>query len=144
MVGSQRKRRWEKSCCCCADAGFKARASHSTERGQVPKKKGMRFIDIGTIKYYACLSIVGINFIYDTTKDKGFTNEYATQDLTFSKTVTGNQGSREKYFQFTVKISNAVAGTKYDVDLTNAVASAPENLATKTEYDGKTNHKPPV
>ena len=76
------------------------------------RKKGMRFIDIGTIKYYACLSIVGINFIYDTTKDKGFTNEYATQDLTFSKTVTGNQGSREKYSQFTVKISNAVAGTK--------------------------------
>lgn len=48
-------------------------------------------------------------------KSTSYTNAYATYDLTFSKTVTGNQGSKDKYFAFTVKIENAVAGTVYDV-----------------------------
>lgn len=72
-------------------------------------------------------------------KSDGFTNEYAAQNLTFSKTVTGNQGSRYKYFKFTVKISDAVVGTKYDVDLTNAVALVPDNPSTNTDYIGKSN-----
>ena len=50
-----------------------------------------------------------------TNKSTSYTNAYATYDLTFSKTVTGNQGSKDKYFAFTVKIENAVAGTVYDV-----------------------------
>ena len=48
-------------------------------------------------------------------KSEGFKNTYVTHDLTFSKTVTGNQGSKDKYFAFTVKIENAVAGTVYAV-----------------------------
>lgn len=48
-------------------------------------------------------------------KSQGFTNEYASYDLTFSKTVTGNQASKDKYFAFTVKIENAAAGTVYNV-----------------------------
>ena len=48
-------------------------------------------------------------------KSQGFTNEYSSYDLTFSKAVTGNQASKDKYFAFTVKIENAVAGTVYDV-----------------------------
>ena len=73
------------------------------------------------------------------TKSQGFTNEYATQNLTFSKTVTGNQGSRDKYFKFTVSITGAAAGAKYDVDLTNADAAVPESVSTKSEYIGKSN-----
>lgn len=50
-----------------------------------------------------------------TGKSTSYTNAYATYDLTFSKTVTGNQGSKDKYFAFTVTISGAVRGTKYSV-----------------------------
>ncbi|MBR3630573.1 MAG: hypothetical protein IKN55_08915 [Oscillospiraceae bacterium] len=50
-----------------------------------------------------------------TGKSSSYTNAYASYDLSFSKTVTGNQGSKDKYFAFTVQISNAVAGTVFDV-----------------------------
>ena len=53
--------------------------------------------------------------VNDGTKDDGFTNTYTTYDLTLAKTVTGNQGDRDKFFKFTVVISNAVPGTVYDV-----------------------------
>lgn len=49
------------------------------------------------------------------SKSQGFTNEYTSHDLTFSKAVSGNQASKDKYFEFTVNISNAVAGTVYTV-----------------------------
>lgn len=55
-----------------------------------------------------------------TTKSTGFTNTYATNNLTLEKQVTGNQGDRDKYFEFTVNITDAVAGTVYSVDLTDA------------------------
>ena len=67
-------------------------------------------------------------------KSLGFTNTYTTYDLTLAKTVTGNQGDRDKYFEFTVNITGAVAGTVYTVDLpdTDSYASNPETL-TATE-----------
>lgn len=73
----------------------------------------------------------------ESVKSSGITNLYETQDLTFSKTVTGNQGSKDKYFKFTVTIENAVAGTVYDVDLSNADAAPAKNAATV--YDPMTN-----
>ena len=48
-------------------------------------------------------------------KSQGFTNEYATHDLTFSKAVSGNQASKDKYFAFKLNIANAAAGTVYTV-----------------------------
>lgn len=57
-------------------------------------------------------------------KDDGFTNSYATKNLTFKKLVAGNQGSRVKYFKFTVTLTGGAAGTVYTVDLTNADATA--------------------
>lgn len=80
--------------------------------------------------------------VASATKSVGFKNTYSTHDLTFNKTVEGNQGSKDKYFKFTVDISNAVAGTKYDVDLTNADASVPStnlNSATDSSYAGNNN-----
>lgn len=53
-------------------------------------------------------------------KADGFTNTYATHKLTLEKQVKGNQGDRNKYFMFTVSITNAVKGTVYNVDLSNA------------------------
>ena len=63
-------------------------------------------------------------------KSGGFVNEYSTYDLQFGKEVEGNQGSKDKYFEFTLEISGAVVGTKYTVDLSNADASPTATAAT--------------
>ena len=73
----------------------------------------------------------------EDSKDDGFTNTYTTYDLTLEKQVTGNQGDRDKYFEFTVNITGAVAGTIYDVDLTDATwngsPSNPTNLTVGSD-----------
>lgn len=68
-------------------------------------------------------------------KSKGFVNELATYDLTLSKTVTGNQGSQDKYFQFTVAITNAGANAALDVDWSNAQQAPAKSAATIYEAD---------
>jgi len=77
------------------------------------------------------------NASVNDSKSQGFTNTYDTYDLTFRKEVTGNQASHDKYFKFTVKISGAVPGTKYTVDLSEAEAGPTPNDATN--YDTMTN-----
>lgn len=76
---------------------------------------------------------------YVGTKSQGFTNSYDTSDLSIKKEVSGNQASRDKYFEFTVKITGAVSGTVYDVDLTKADATTQSNAATITANENKTN-----
>lgn len=73
------------------------------------------------------------------SKSQGFTNSYDTSDILIAKQVSGNQASRDKYFEFTVKITDAVPGTVYDVDLSNADATTKTNAATITANEGKTN-----
>lgn len=76
----------------------------------------------------------------DDSKSVGFTNEYGAFHLTFGKEVTGNQGSKDKYFKFTVSLTGAAASTDYIVDLTYATSDAlVRNSATKTTYVGETN-----
>lgn len=41
-----------------------------------------------------------------TKKSTGFSNSYSTNDLEFRKVVTGNQGSKDKFFKITVKLTN--------------------------------------
>ncbi len=53
------------------------------------------------------------------TKADGFENEYDTKNITVSKTVSGNQASKDKYFAFTVNITGATAGDKYVVSYAN-------------------------
>lgn len=76
---------------------------------------------------------------YVETKSQGFTNKYDTSDLTFKKEVSGNQASHDKYFKFTVKITNAEQGTVYNVNRLNADERSKSNAATITENAGKTN-----
>ncbi len=76
---------------------------------------------------------------YADTKSQGFTNTYDTSDLTFRKEVSGNQASRDKYFEFTVSITGATAGTVYDVDITGADTASGNNAATIDANKGKTN-----
>lgn len=72
-------------------------------------------------------------------KSQGFTNKYDTSDLTFKKEVSGNQASHDKYFKFTVTIKDAVPGTVYNVNRSNADETSTSNAATITENAGKTN-----
>ena len=76
---------------------------------------------------------------YAGTKSQGFTNSYDTSDIVIGKFVSGNQASRDKYFEFTVSITDAVPGTVYHVDLHSASATTPSNAATITANEGKTN-----
>lgn len=73
------------------------------------------------------------------SKSQGFTNSYDTSDITIAKRVSGNQASIDKYFEFTVKITGAVPGTVYDVDLSDADATTKTNAATIAANEGKTN-----
>ena len=64
-------------------------------------------------------------------KSSSYVNEITTKDLEFGKEVTGNQGSKDKYFLFELKITDAQANTTYSVDLTSAEASPAKTDATK-------------
>ena len=50
-------------------------------------------------------------------KTDGFTNEYVSKDLKVEKEVTGNQASRDKYFEFTVTATNVTDADSYVVSL---------------------------
>jgi len=75
-------------------------------------------------------------------KTDNYINYYTSQSITIGKTVTGNQGSRDKYFKFTLKLTSPVDST-LSVDVSNADASVPAaanlNKATKATYAGATN-----
>lgn len=74
-----------------------------------------------------------------TGKSQGFTNSYDTSDLTLRKQVTGNQASRDKYFEFTLNIENAQPNTKYDVVIDDADAISGTNAATIEANAGQAN-----
>ena len=76
---------------------------------------------------------------YTATKSQGFTNNYDTSDLTLRKQVTGNQASRDKYFEFTLNIDKAQPNTKYDVVIDDADATSKTNAATISANAGQTN-----
>ena len=72
-------------------------------------------------------------------KSTGYTNKYLNQDLTISKTVSGNQASRDKYFKFDVTVENLTAGNICSVDTSHADGTVGSNAATLDAYEGETN-----
>ena len=52
-------------------------------------------------------------------KTDGFTNEYSSKDLVIKKEVTGNQASRDKYFEFTAKLGNVDDSNIYTFSVAN-------------------------
>ena len=73
-------------------------------------------------------------------KSNKFTNTYPTNALTLKKTVTGNQGSRDKYFKFTVKIESDNI-----VDTAHYVISGldnPTSINNATIYTDLSNNRP--
>ena len=81
----------------------------------------------------------GSTGVYTDKKSQGFTNSYDTSDLTLRKQVTGNQASRDKYFEFTLNIDKAQPNTKYDVVIDEADATSKANAATIEANAGKAN-----
>lgn len=81
----------------------------------------------------------GATGAYTDKKSQGFTNSYDTSDLTLRKQVTGNQASRDKYFEFTLNIDKAQPNTKYDVVIDEADATSKANAATIEANAGKAN-----
>ena len=61
------------------------------------------------------------------TKSTGFTNTYTARNLSFGKEVTGNQGSKDKYFKFTLNITDAAGATL------NVKVSEMDTDTTKTD-----------
>ena len=76
---------------------------------------------------------------YTDKKSQGFTNSYDTSDLTLRKQVTGNQASRDKYFEFTLNIDKAQPNTKYNVVIDDADATSKANAATIDANAGQAN-----
>lgn len=63
------------------------------------------------------------------TKTDRIVNYFKSYSITFGKEVTGNQGSKDKYFAFTLKLTSPVAGVA-TVDLSLADPAAGTNDAT--------------
>ena len=82
------------------------------------------------------------NVVAGETKTDNYMNYYTSQSLTFGKVVTGNQGSRDKYFKLTLELTSPVA-TTVAVDVSNADPSLPSatnlNKATDPSYAEATN-----
>ena len=71
-------------------------------------------------------------------KSTGFTSRYATNRLGFSKVITGNQSSANKYFKFTVKLNGSITedSGRSLVEVSGEFDLHPsESMATL--YDGK-------
>lgn len=56
------------------------------------------------------------------TKSSSFTNTVTQYDFDFSKTISGNQGDKNKRFTFSLSISNAIPGT-YPVETTDVTGN---------------------
>lgn len=74
-----------------------------------------------------------INTTATNKKSSGFVNRYETVDLTVSKAVTGNQGSKDKYFKFTIK-SNTTLETTDKFYLSGDFEAAP-TATSATKYE---------
>ncbi len=73
------------------------------------------------------------------TKIDGIQNSYGTHNLYVGKQVTGNQGSKDKYFKFTITVAGLNKGDKLSVDLTHASETVATVDANKNGYSGKDN-----
>ncbi|MCH5190576.1 MAG: QVPTGV class sortase B protein-sorting domain-containing protein [Oscillospiraceae bacterium] len=62
-------------------------------------------------------------------KGSGFENLYGTYDLTIGKNVSGNQASRNKYFQVTVTIIGGANTDSYDVVVNSEYETNPETIS---------------
>lgn len=67
----------------------------------------------------------------DLFKTDHYINEYNAYNMTINKIVTGNQGSRDKYFQFKVELENGGAGSIIIVNNEKALNKIPTSKEEK-------------
>ena len=67
--------------------------------------------------------------VYGAVKTDKYVNFYDAYSLTFGKEVTGNQGSKDKYFKLSLSLTSPV-DVKFTVDISKADASITGNSAT--------------
>lgn len=84
---------------------------------------------MGTSQNYDGLSV--------EQKATGIVNRYNTTDLFIGKKVDGNQGSRDKYFEYTVTITGLTEGQKLPVDVASGGKREPTQTAD-TKYSATT------
>lgn len=65
-----------------------------------------------------------------TTKDDSYENYYSTYNVGASKTVTGNQGSKDQYFCVLFEICNVPVGTVLTLDTSDMELAPLANAAT--------------
>lgn len=83
----------------------------------------------------------GATKVSGAEKTNNIINFYGTNNLTFGKEVTGNQGSRDKYFKYTITAENdsttgqptVNASDKFTVDMSNATKEPTKTAATTYE-----------
>ena len=80
------------------------------------------------------------NTVTGATKTDNYMNYFSSYSLTFGKVVTGNQGSRDKYFELTLELTSPSDAT-FTVDVSHADAKLPDtvNKATDASFAKKTN-----
>lgn len=76
--------------------------------------------------------------VENATKTDNYVNFYDAFSLTFGKEVTGNQGSKDKYFKLSLSLTSPVDVT-FTVDILKADATVPSNSATASAYVGQNN-----
>jgi hypothetical protein len=86
-------------------------------------------------------SFIVEGFVFYYTSDKvnkstGFTNQYVTNNLAVAKSVTGNQGSKNKHFKITVKLTNPDGLSISDEDKFDIIG----NLEKEPEGNGVTSY----
>lgn len=68
-------------------------------------------------------------------KSVGFKNSYTTHDIEFSKEVTGNQGSKDKYFRFNIEVDGDFDDAQtFAIDTDNSVYDSAPTQTTATIY----------
>ena len=118
--------------------------------GVIPDSTGKRYIDVFVYQsgnaYVPKAVILRANENAPGTdgqsasadKSSGFTNRYETNNLGFSKSVTGNQSSVNKYFRFTVRLTGSIASGSEGTPVIvggHFDAHPSENMATPYDAD---------
>lgn len=75
------------------------------------------------------------------SKSAGFDNAYTTYNLTVEKYVSGNQASKQEYFDFTVKVTECPVADTYTVNVTGTENNAEEAKLVVSDGTGTATFK---
>ena len=86
--------------------------------------------------FHESAEVAGSDGEFDSDeKESGFTNTYATENVTLTKQVEGNMGDKSKDFTFTIEITSAGGAKSYTIEASD---STPYDSITTALNDEKT------